>query len=139
MNEYELSGIETIARGVVVSDGKILLCRPKGGSRSYLPGGHIEFGETGREALRREILEETGLESEIGEFLGVVESSFFQNGKKHCEINLVYKASISTPLVAAKEPWIEFVWCGLDRLGEANLLPEAFRVLGYNPDARFNA
>ena len=53
MNEYELAGIESIARGVCVKDGKLLLCRAKGGKSTYLPGGHIEFGESGRIALVR--------------------------------------------------------------------------------------
>ena len=91
MNEYELAGIETIARGVCVVDGNILLCRAKGGTTTYLPGGHIEFGETGRQAHVREIKEELGLESSTGAFLGVVENSFLQHGKPHAEINLVYE------------------------------------------------
>ena len=33
MNEYELAGIETIARGVCVRDGKLLVCRAKGSHR----------------------------------------------------------------------------------------------------------
>ena len=61
--EYELAGIETIARGVCIQNGKVLLCRAKGGSTSYLPGGHIEFGETGRQALVREIKEEMGVDA----------------------------------------------------------------------------
>ncbi|MBQ6136426.1 MAG: NUDIX domain-containing protein, partial [Kiritimatiellae bacterium] len=95
MEEYELAGIETIARGVCVRDGKILLCRAKGGASTYLPGGHIEFGETGREALVREMREETGLESSTGRFLGVVENSFLQHGKPHAEINLVYELELT--------------------------------------------
>ena len=54
--EYELAGIETIARGVCVQNGKVLLCRAKGGATTYLPGGHIEFGEKGCAALARESL-----------------------------------------------------------------------------------
>ena len=61
LREYELAGIETIARGVCVVDGRLLLCKAKGGRTTYLPGGHIEFGETGREALVREMREETGV------------------------------------------------------------------------------
>ena len=90
LKEYELAGIETIARGVCVRDGKLLLCRAKGGSSTYLPGGHIEFGETGRQALVREVKEELGVESSTGAFLGVVENAFLQHGKPHAEINLVY-------------------------------------------------
>ena len=139
--DYELDHIETIARGVAVRDGKILLCKAKGGSSTYLPGGHIELGETGREALVREIKEETGLDSTTGRFLGVVENSFIQKGKKHSEINLVYELDVESPdgSVSAAEDWIEFEWRELEDLDAANLLPEAFRVLKDNPKAEFKA
>lgn len=139
--DYELDHIETIARGVAVKDGKILLCKAKGGSSTYLPGGHIELGETGREALVREIREETGLNSTTGRFLGVVENSFIQKGKRHSEINLVYELDVESPdgSVSAAEDWIEFEWRELRELDAANLLPEAFRVLKDNPKAEFKA
>ena len=60
---YENANIETIARGVCLRAGHLLLCLPAKGGRSYLPGGHIEFGETGRRALVREIKEELGLDA----------------------------------------------------------------------------
>lgn len=135
MDDYEISGIETIARGVCVRDGRILLCRAKGGATTYLPGGHIEFGETGRQALVREVREELGVPSKAGRFLGVVENSFMQKGKPHAEINLVYELDIAEADVRSKEDWIEFEWRGLDDLGD--LLPEEFRRLRDWPDVRF--
>ena len=139
IKEYELAGIETISRGVCVCDGRLLLCRAKGGSTTYLPGGHIEFGETGREALIREMVEETGLEVKTGRFLGVVENSFMQHGKPHAEINLVYEMTLADPgaAVAAKEDWIEFLWCPLAELEGARLLPAAFNALAKDPAATF--
>ena len=137
--EYELAGIETIARGVCVRDGRILLCRAKGGSTTYLPGGHIEFGETGRKALVREMAEETGLEVETGRFMGVVENSFLQHGKPHAEINLVYEMTLvdADAAVSAKEDWIEFLWCPLSELEGARLLPADFNALAKDPAITF--
>ena len=137
--EYELAGIENIARGVCVVDGHVLLCRPAGGDYTYLPGGHIEFGEKGAEALAREVREELGLEAEVGELLGVVESSFVQHGRQHAEISLVYRLELpglsggTRPPAPPKsqEDWIEFVWWPVDRLDAANLLlPEMRRHVG---------
>ena len=136
--EFELNGIETIARGIFIRDGRILLCKAKGGTSTYLPGGHIEFGETGRMALAREMKEEMGVDTSIGAFRGVVENSFVQKGKKHAEINLVYDMEFDGADTAkAVEGWIEFVWWPLDSLKDANLLPEAFSVLADNTRTDF--
>lgn len=126
MDDFELCGIETIARGVCIKEGKILLCRAKGGATTYLPGGHIEFGETGREALVREVKEELGVGSKTGKFLGAVENAFLQKGKRHAEINLVYELMLDGMPDKAQEDWIEFVWWPLDRIEEAHVLPKAF-------------
>ena len=128
MNEYELAGIETIARGVCLREGRLLLCRAKGGTTTYLPGGHIEFGETGRQALVREVKEELGLDAQTGRFLGVVENAFTQHGKPHAEINLVYELILPPDAeIAAREDWIAFEW--RDRADLGDLLPAAFRRL----------
>ena len=132
LKEYEVAGIETIARGVCIVDGRLLLCKAKGGSTTYLPGGHIEFGETGRQALVREMQEETGLAAETGRFLGCLENSFLQHGKPHAEINLVYEMTVADLKVEAKEDWIEFLWCPLAELESAQLLPA-------DPHATFEA
>ena len=128
MNEYEIAGIEIIARGVCVQEGKILLCRAKGGATTYLPGGHVEFGETGRQALVREVKEEMGVDAETGAFLGVVENAFEQHGKPHAEVNLVYELKVPSATPArACEDWIEFEWRDLAHLDD--LLPTVFRRL----------
>ena len=125
--------IETIARGVCILGGKVLLCLPKDRSYSYLPGGHIEFGETGREALVREMKEETGLDATAGDLLGVVESQFVQKGEKHCEINLIYRMEVKVKgegeqwNVPSCEDWICFEWVDCDKIDSANLLPSEMK------------
>ena len=71
--------------GAVVHDdaGRILLIQrgkaPAAGSWS-LPGGRVEPGETLVEAVQREVREETGLDVNVGEYVGTVERSAPQGG-----------------------------------------------------------
>jgi 8-oxo-dGTP diphosphatase len=60
---------------VVDGDGRLLLVRrgrPPGVGLWSLPGGRVEPGETDDEALRRELMEETGLEIAVGGLAGTV-------------------------------------------------------------------
>jgi 8-oxo-dGTP pyrophosphatase MutT (NUDIX family) len=119
--------VEVIARGVCLKSGMILLCRTNGARNTYLPGGHVEFMETARESLEREIVEELGVESVAGEFLGMVEHSFIQNGRRHCEWNVFFDLNIPSldPAddVAAAENHISFQWCDISGLKGAELEP----------------
>jgi len=130
---YENANVEVIARGVCVMDGQVLLCHGKDSALTYLPGGHIEFRETARQALVREIKEELGLDAVAGRFLGCCEHAFVQKGLPHAEINLVFELSVpglkpDTPVTAA-ENWIGFRWQPLDRLDEVKLEPAPLREL----------
>ena len=125
--------IEVIARGVCVSAGRVLLCHSKGASNTYLPGGHVEFKEAAADALAREIGEELGLGCSVGRFLGAAEHSFRQQGKRHCEVNLVFQMRIPgvAPGVSprAREAGIDFRWHPLGALSSSRLEPAPLRRL----------
>lgn len=55
-----------LARGVILSDGNLLIAHCKGMDNTFLPGGHVEFKEGMRTTLSREIKEEFGQESIVG-------------------------------------------------------------------------
>ena len=61
----------TVGALILNPDGQILLMRSHKWKDMYvIPGGHIELGERMEDALRREILEETGLAIYDLKFLG---------------------------------------------------------------------
>ncbi|CAN7280572.1 NUDIX hydrolase [Rossellomorea sp. LjRoot5] len=65
--------------GIYIEDGKLLVIHKNGGpyiNRFDLPGGSLEEGESLAEAMRREFLEETGIEIEIEKQIGVIDFKF---------------------------------------------------------------
>ena len=61
-----MGDLHRVAFGVLVCDGRALLCHRHPERRVYpdvwdLPGGHIEDGESPEETVRRELLEELGV------------------------------------------------------------------------------
>jgi 8-oxo-dGTP diphosphatase len=62
--------------GVLIEDGKILMAKHlMGEDRIFwsVPGGGMKYGTSAPENLKREFLEETGLEIEVGSYLFVHE------------------------------------------------------------------
>lgn len=122
-----MEGIELIARGVVVRDGKVLLAHTKGAANTFLPGGHIEPGEPAREALRREMKEELGLDARIGAFLGAVEHAFGAGKRRAHELNLVFAVELpglkGNGDPASQEDHVEFLWAPLAELRKRRLEP----------------
>ena len=81
-----------VTAAVIEKDGKILLAQRKAGDalggKWEFPGGKMEPGETPEMCLRRELMEEFGVDTKIGEFIC---SSKFEY--KHLPIELlVYRA-----------------------------------------------
>lgn len=59
-------------RAIIIHEGKMLLVRhPHNKEYLALPGGHLEWGENAKECLKREIIEELGIEPVIGRLLYV--------------------------------------------------------------------
>jgi ADP-ribose pyrophosphatase YjhB (NUDIX family) len=78
----------------ILKDDKILMIRHKKGDEKYwlLPGGRIEYGETMIETLKREMVEETGLEVRVGNLMFVSEA-IPEDNHRHI-INMFFEAEI---------------------------------------------
>jgi ADP-ribose pyrophosphatase YjhB (NUDIX family) len=99
------------ASGLVQRDGRVLLTRrgidPLRGLWD-LPGGFIEPGEDPREAVRRELLEETGLEVQVGELVGCYPDLYGDGGG--ATLNLFYAATPVGGREAAASDVAELRW-----------------------------
>ena len=119
--------IELIVRGVLSDEDGILLVRQKSGDYTFLPGGHIEFGEGAKTALIREIEEELGQSVVVGQLLGVIEHKWSADHHLSHELNLVFVISCeelkSDRSPASREGNLEFLWHPLNDLRSINLKP----------------
>ena len=94
-----------VSAAVIFERGCVLLSQRKSGTHLSgaweFPGGKVETGEDPREALRRELREELGIEVTVGE---IVDVTFYRYEDVEKAILLLFFEAIRTPLSAAPQP-----------------------------------
>ena len=82
-----------VVAGILVRDGKILVCQRTRHQTMPMkwefPGGKIEDGEQPRDALRRELEEELGIEATIGEEIARIRHEYKGGGAVELRFFLV--------------------------------------------------
>ncbi|WP_334076651.1 NUDIX domain-containing protein [Paenibacillus sanfengchensis] len=126
-NQDQPQKYHVLARGLILAGNHLLVAHCKGMDNTFLPGGHVEFHESIRTSLKREIYEELGLESELGAYIGAVEAAYEDKGVYHQEIGHVFVARLEnadpTNNPVSQESHLEFYWIPIDEMGIHNLLP----------------
>ncbi len=131
--------IRTAARAVIICDGKLLATkmRDREGVYYILPGGGQLPGETLEETVRRECLEEVGVEVTVERLLYVREyigknHTFKARHSQFHQLESVFFCSIKDPLAAA--PGVEtdnhqigVSWLALESLRHIRFYPEAVK------------
>lgn len=104
---------------VIIQNGKTLLAKRKGahaaGSYGSL-GGHVEFGESPIEAVKREALEELGIE--IGNIKFSCCTNMIKYGQHYVDISFVAEIISGEPTIMEPDKIDSLGWYDLNNLPE---------------------
>lgn len=131
------NNIHVVTRAVIIDQDHILLCKTTDLHNNFyfLPGGHIEYGESAKEALLRELIEETGAACNIKRFLGCFEhiSRADNKGIHNHEYNFIFEASSDSLTIGNAIPQleehIELLWIPLSSITEIDFRAESLKKL----------
>ena len=113
------------ARGICEFNGKILLLKVRSRSshdaeKWEIPGGKVKKGEFFDQALKREFMEETGLEINIDSLYNVIQNEYVacKTNEKVKSIQLIMKVSSASYEVTISAEHDDYKWFTKDELKE---------------------
>jgi len=118
---------EILVRGIIRKQGKILVCKRKDRNYYFFPGGHVNFGESAKKALTRELKEELNLSVQGVSFIGAMENIFREDGLKKHEFNLVYSVQAKDAQDKSAEDNLDFFFFDIKRFSKERVLPTAMK------------
>jgi 8-oxo-dGTP diphosphatase len=97
--------------------GRLMLTRrakPPAQGMWDVPGGFVDPGEHPKQAVRRELAEETGLTVDVGELVGFFCDRYGDDGV--ATLNIFYRARVTGGVERAADDVSEIAWFDLERL-----------------------
>jgi len=122
-----------VSAGVVIEGGRVLLTQRKSGTHLAgaweFPGGKVEAGEDPRDALARELKEELGIDTTVGE---IVDVAFHRYDEADKAVLLLFFEAIRTATSNEPAPLdvADFTWAAADALDPSRFPPADVAVLG---------
>ncbi len=110
---------------IVVKENKILLGKRRsdfGDGLWAIPGGHLEYNESMKDGVARELLEETGLVCNSFVFSNIVVDPDSKNGRHYVHFGFVAQEVKGEPSLKEPDKCSEWKWFDLKSLPE-NMVP----------------
>lgn len=114
-------------RLIITKENKILLTKSKGSDFFFLPGGGLEYGESIKGAIKRELKEEVGMVVKNCEFVGINETKFIDNDILCHGIDLVFNTIVKMVITKSKENHIDFFLKDFKELKNLKILPKPLK------------
>ncbi len=119
---------------VIFEAGRVLLQRRDDTGRWGLPGGGVEPGESVREAIIREVREETGLEVEPVRLIGVYSDPVYHQVMTYPDgtvihyVSTVFECAVRGGTLACGEESLALGWFDPGALPEDSMLISTVRI-----------
>lgn len=124
-----------VAVSALVRDnrGRILMIRRTDNNKYSIPGGGLEAGETISQAVRREVLEETGIEVKVTDMIGVFSNPdhviAYDDGEVRQEFSICFNAEPIGGQLRTSNESKEVEWVALSDLSTLDIHPSiALRI-----------
>jgi ADP-ribose pyrophosphatase YjhB (NUDIX family) len=128
---------------VVDGDGRVLLIRRSDSGLYAVPGGALELGETLTGAVRREVMEETGIAVEVRGLVGVYSDPEhvieFSDGEVRQEFSVCFRAVPVGGDLRTSEESSEVLWVAPDALAGLDIHPSIRLRIEHGLDGRRSA
>lgn len=128
--------IEVVARAVVRNGPRVLLAQLVGYDYWFLPGGHVEIGESAKTTIHRELEAELGLDVTVIDLVAVAENQYTLDDEVRHELNLVFLARVGAIPPHSRDPRMTFQWFDADSIGNLDIRPDSLAsIVRYGPSA----
>lgn len=127
--------VATLCAGAIVVDsaGRLLaVLRRNDPSRGCwsVPGGRVDPGENLASAARREVLEETGLHIEVGNYLGMTTQPYVDAGRAQRVLEIHdFAATVTGGTLTAGDDAADARWLSLAELTARELTPDLLAII----------
>lgn len=126
------------AAGVIIHNNKILAHKNINEDHYALIGGRVAIGESSKETVKREIMEEIGKEVDIVRYVATVENFFKCDGIKYHEILFIYQLEFKNEKdkliqetlknIEGKD-YLQYEWLDLDKIDNFQILPKTIKEI----------